>query len=283
MNQEETKLRSLIRKGINIILERKETQKNEEGRFRNVIKHLINSERKAQPEQCLEEKRLRNIISYLIYEVKGKTDVADKVIHKSTGINVLDTLLKNIIKQIESYYKDLSSNEVQRKSFRYHFLVNFKNALAPINANRAASDAPTTLAEQDVKISIDDELEADDLADKPDESKFLPSRPEDEEEAKEEAEEKEGFIKLDSDDPSVQQGAAFAEKAWNDVQNQIQTAYEDLINPEDAATFYDWGLTNLKLYFDKFEDEIVSGGEVPESPDYPPEEGGGETEEEFEI
>jgi len=276
MNQEEAKLRSLIRKGINIILERKETQKNEEGRFRNVIKHLINSEREAQPEQYLEEKRLRDIISYLIYEVKGKTDVANKVIHKSTGINVLDTLLKNIIKQIESYYKDLSSNEIQRKSFRYHFLVNFKNALAPIDANRAASSEPTTLAEQDVKISIDDELEADDLADKPDESKFLPARPEDEEEAKEEEAEKEGFIKLDSDDPSVQQGAAFAEKAWNDVQSQIQTAYEDLINPEDAATFYDWGLTNLKLYFDKFEDEIVSGGEVPESPDYPPEEGGGE-------
>ena len=78
----------------------------------------------------------------------------------------------------------------------------------------------------------------------------------------------------------MQHCAAFAENAWNDVQNQIQTAYEDLINPEDAATFYDWGLTNLKLYFDKFEDEIVSGGEVPESPDYPPEEGG---EKKFEI
>jgi hypothetical protein len=230
---------------------------------------------------------LRNVVSYLIQEVKGKTDVADKVIHKSTGINVLDTLLKNIIKQIESYYKDLSSNEIQRKSFRYHFLVNFKNALAPIDANRAASSEQAALTEQDERpdltISIDDELEDDDMDTPPDPNKFLPARPEDEEEAKEEEKEKEGFIKLDSDDPSVQQGAAFAEKAWSDVQNQIQTAYEDLINPEDAATFYDWGLTNLKLYFDKFEDEIVSGGEVPESPDYPPEEGGGGAEEEFQI
>jgi len=283
MNQEETKLRLLIRKGINIILERKEIQKNEGNRLRNVIRHLIDLEESSESVQHLEEERLRNVIGYLIQEVKGKTDVANKVIHKSTGINVLDTLLKNIIKQIESYYKDLSSDEVQRKSFRYHFLVNFKNALAPIDANRAAPGEPATLAEQDVKISIDDELEADDLTDEPDESKFIPARPEDEEAAKVEEEEKEGFIKLDSDDPSVQQGAAFAEKAWNDVQSQIQTAYEDLINPEDAATFYDWGLTNLKLYFDKFEDEIVSGGEVPESPDYPPEEGGGETEEEFEI
>jgi len=281
MNREERKLRSLIRKGINVILERKEIQKNEDSRLRSVIRHLINSERTAAPGEYLEEARLRNIISYVIQEVKGKTDVANKVTHKNTGINVLDTLLKNIIKQIESYYKDLSSDETQRKSFRYHFLINFKNALAPIDANRFAPGEPTTLAEQDVKVSIDDVLEADDLADGGvDASKFIPARPEDEEEAKEEEEEKEGFIKLDSSDPSVQQGAAFAEKAWNDVQSQIQTAYEDLINPEDAATFYDWGLTNLKLYFDKFEDEIVSGGEVPESPDYPPEEGG---EEEFEI
>ena len=280
MNQEEIKLRSIIRKGIHIILERKKNQKSENARLRSVVRRLITSEKTAQSSQSIAEVRLRNIISSLINEVKGKTDVANKVVHKSTGINVLDTLLKNIIKQIESYYKDLSSDDTQRKSFRYHFLVNFKNALAPIDANRDASGEPTTLAEQDVKISIDDELEAEDLEGEPDESKFIPARPEDEEAAKEEEAEKEGFIKLDSDDPSVQQGAAFAEKAWNDVQNQIQTAYEDLINPEDAATFYDWGLTNLKLYFDKFEDEIVSGGDVPESPDYPPEEGG---EKKFEI
>jgi len=245
MNQEEAKLRSLIRKGIRITKKRKEKQK-------------------------IEEQRLRNIVRNLISEVKGTTSVADRVIHKNSGINVLDTLLKNIIKQIESYYKDLSSSELQRKSFRYHLLINFKNALAPIDANR---DAPTTaLTEQDINISIDDELEDDDIVSPPDESKYIPARPEDEEEAKEAEEEGEGFIKLDSDDPSVRQGAAFAEKAWNDVESQIQTAYEDLIDPEDAKAFYDWGLTNLKLYFDKFEAEMAEKGEEPESPDYPPSE-----------
>jgi len=244
MNQEEARLRALIRKGIQIVTERKEQQQTEVQRLRNVIHHLIG-------------------------EVKGTTDVADRVIHKNSGINVLDTLLKNVIKQIESYYKDLSSNDQQRKSFRYHFLINFKNALAPINANRDAPDKEA-LAEQDLSVLIDDELDDEDIDTPPDESKFLPARPQDEEEAKDEEEKETGFIKLDSDDPSVRQGAAFAEKAWNDVENQIQTAYEDLIDPEDAAAFYDWGLTNLKLYFDKFEDEMAESGQEPESPDYPP-------------
>jgi len=256
MNQEEARLRALIRKGIEIVTERKDEQRNEEQRLRNVIRHLIG-------------------------EVKGTTDVADRVIHKNSGINVLDTLLKNIIKQVESYYKDLSSNDQQRKSFRYHFLINFKNALAPINANR---DAPNkeALAEGDLNILIDDELDDEDIGTPPDESKFIPARPEDEKEAKEEEEAEAGFIRLDSDDPSVRQGAAFAEKAWNDVENQIQTSYEDLIDPEDADAFYDWGLTNLKLYFDKFEDEMAESGEIPPSPDYPPE-GQAPLEEVYEI
>jgi len=257
MNREERKLRSLIRKGIQVVAERKEQQTHEIERIRKIVRHLIK-------------------------EVEGKTDVANKVVHKNSGINVLDTLLKKIIKQIESYYKDLSSNDLQRKSFRYHFLINFKNALAPIDANRFAPGDTETLSEQDIKVSVDDELEPDDkeITSEPDGSKFIPARPEDEEKEKEEEAEKEGFIRMDSSDPSVQQGASFAEKAWNDVQSQIQTAYEDLIDPKDAEAFYDWGLTNLKLYFDKFEDEMSTEGEIPESPDYPPEEGG---EEEFEI
>ena len=99
MNLQERKLRKLIRKGIQVVFERREQQQ-------------------------LEEQRLRNVIRHLIQEVKGTTTVADKVIHRNTGINVLDKLLKNVIKQIEDAYTNLSSNDLQRKSFRYHLLVN---------------------------------------------------------------------------------------------------------------------------------------------------------------
>jgi len=263
MNQEERKLRSLIRKGIHIIQERKEQQKNEEERLRNVIRHLIS-------------------------EVKGSTKVADRVVHKNSGINELDTLLRDIINQIESAYKNLSSNDLQRKSFRYHFLVNFKNILAPINANRDAPDQQLALAEQEekpeVNVSIDDELEADDVDSPPDPDKFIPVRPQDEEKVEKEKENEEGFVKVASDDPDIQQGAAFAEKTFNKVEKQIQITYEDLLAPKDAEAFEDWGLTNLKLYFDMFEDEMEENiGSEPASPDYPPKEAPAALEEVYEI
>jgi hypothetical protein len=243
MHAEEERLRKLIRKGIKVI---KEKRKN------------IHSE----------ESKLGEVIRQVIPEVDRKTAVADKVVHKNTGINVLDDLLKRIITQIEDAYTNLSSSEKERKSFRYHFLVNFKNALAPIDANRVApGDAQMQLAELDFKVGV----EQDDITSEPDESKFLPARSKDIEQAKEDEEEEENeFIKLDSDDPYVQQGASESEKAWNDVQQQIVSSYERLIAPEDAHIFKDWGLTNLKLYFDKFEGEMSDQiGEEPESPDYP--------------
>jgi len=244
MNIEEKRLRKLVRAGIHVISERRNQQESE-------------------------EHRLRDVIRYLISEVKGTTNVANRVIHKNSGINALDTLLKNIIKLIEDPYKDLSSNELQRKSFRYHFLINFKNALAPIKVNKYAPGGALTEQDEpdpDISIEIEDD---DDINAPPDPSKFIPARPEDEEKAKEEKEKEEGFIKLDTDDPNVQQGAAFAEKAWAKVEKQIQTVYEELIAPEDAKAFYDYGLTNLKLYFDKFEDEMAITDEEPGSPDYP--------------
>mgnify|MGYP003114197282 CR=1 FL=1 len=263
MNLNELQLRKLIRKGINIVLERKK-------------------------QSTLKENRLRNVIRDMIAEVERKTAVADKVIHKNTGINVLDDLLKRIISQIEDAYTNLSSNDKQRKSFRHHFLYNFKNALAPVDANRTAPVGQ--LNEQDFTVRIEDD--DDELTSAPDAAKFIPARPKDIEDAKEQeeieasAEEEGEFVKLDTDDPDVRQGAEEAEKAWRDVQNQIVSAYERLINPNDAAAFKDWGLTNLKLYFDKFEGEMSDQMvDEPESPDYPPAEGGETTadEETFEI
>lgn len=242
MNQEETKLRELIRKGIQIIQERRKNSVSEEDRLRDIIRQLIP-------------------------EVKRKTAVADKVVHKNTGINVLDDLLKKIISQLEDSYTNLSSDDKQRKSFRYHILVNFKNALAPIDANRLAPAG--ALTEQDIEVGI----EKDDDIDSPaDPSKFIPARSKDIEQAKADVEEEEKeFIKLDSGDVSVQQGAEEAENTWNDIQTQIIGAYERLIVPKDAATFKDWGLTNLKLYFDKFEAEMSDTfREEPESSEYPP-------------
>ena len=243
MNQQEQQLRTLIREGIRIVKERRKKQTTSE------------------------EERLRKIIRHYITEVSRKTAVADKVIHKNTGINVLDALLKRIIVQIEDAFTNLSSDTKERESFRYHFLTNFLGLLNPIDANRGAPNVQLNEADFDVTVEQDDVINS-----APDAEKFLPSRPQDIEAAKEDAEKKEsGFVKLDSDDPYVQQGAEAAEQALVNVEQQIVTAYEGLIAPEDAAAFKDWGLTNLKLYFDKFEGEMGDSiKKEPPSPDYPP-------------
>ena len=243
----------------------------QEAQWRRVIKKglLVLSENEFQQKE--EEQRLKNILRRFILEVKGTTDVADTVIHPSTGINVLDDLLKNIIKTIEKYYKNQSTDPEQRKSFRYHYLINFKNALQPINVNRKAALAEAQGKEK-IELKVSDDIDDTDINEPADASKFIPARPEDEKEAheaKEEEKKEEEFLKVKSSDPSISQGANFAEKAWNDTENQILSSYEDLVNPDDADKFYDYGLTNLKLYFDKFEAEMDRGvGSEPESPDY---------------
>ena len=45
-------------------------------------------------------------------------------------------------------------------------------------------------------------------------------------------------------------------------------AYDLLSNSEDQELFYDYLIANLKLYFDKFEDELEVGGEEPTNQAY---------------
>ena len=232
--KEEQKLRAMVRRGIKIVLERKEKQEQQE---------------------ILEERKLRNLIRGLITEVKGDADVADSVSHRNTGINILDKTLKQIIKTLESYYKSLTTDAKQRQSFRAHILANWKNSLAPVDIHRNAPAGLSEDLEEDIDVNIADE------------DKFIPVRPEDEVTPEEE---EEGFVKIPTADPDELQGANFAEDAWNDIEKQILEPYEDLIAPADAEAFYDYGLTNLKLYFDRFEEELAaSPAEEPASPDYP--------------
>ena len=72
--EEEKKLRTLVRKSIRMIKERKE---------------------KANIKTKLEEQKLRHYIRLLIKE--ASTDVAAEVPHQNTGINILGDLLKKII------------------------------------------------------------------------------------------------------------------------------------------------------------------------------------------
>ena len=224
--KEEKRLRKLIRKGIKLYMEGKLNKEN----------------------------RLRQVIRELIPEV-AKTDVPDAQPHRSTGINVLEDLLRNIIPIVEDGYKALTSDKDQRESFRAHILNAVENSLKPVAvvADLPKSDEP--LEEQDLTIKVDAEEGDEDL------DKFIPVRDID----MPQEEEEEDTFSIEGADET---GRNFASITFNKVEKQILDSYESLANKEDAKLFYDYLLTNLKLYFDKFEDEILPAVPEPDSPDY---------------
>lgn len=206
----------------------------------------------------LSEKRLRTLVRHFIVEA-AKTDVPDAQPHQNTGINVLEDLLRNIIPIVEEGYKALTSAKEQRVSFRSHILNAIENSLKPVEvvADIGVEGTAEELEEQDLTINVDDD----------DADKFIPVRDVDVED-EEETEEEEDTFTIAGEDLT---GRNFASITFNKVEKQIIDAFESLADPEDRDLFYDYLLTNLKLYFDKFEEELQVTSDEPESPDYDPE------------
>ena len=225
----------------------------EEKRLRKALRGLLKEYLKEKKQKALfEDSRIRNIVRMLIKEVSA--DVASEQPQRSTGINALRTLLKNIIPTIEESYKELTTAKEQRESFRAHMLNAVENSLAPASLNLASPDEEL---EEDVELDIDVE-----------EDKFIPARPEDEEEA--------AAVETEEDETSFKDisgmnttGRNFAASTFNKVEKQILSAYENIAGDlKDAEEFKDYLITNLKMYFDRFEDELKPDLPEPESPDY---------------
>jgi len=52
------------------------------------------------------------------------------------------------------------------------------------------------------------------------------------------------------------------------IEKSILDAYDLLSNPQDQDLFYKYLITNVKLYFDKFEDQLASELQEPTTPEY---------------
>ena len=178
-------------------------------------------------------------------------DVADAQPQRSTGINVLEGVLKNIIAIVEDDYKSLTTSEGHRSSFRAHILNAVDNSLKPTDAVMAAGEDDGEL-EEEVTMDIDVE-----------EDKFIPVR--DQDMVPDPEEEEETFQDIEGMDET---GRNFASISFNKIENQIIDAYESLADAKDRDLFHDYLLTNLKLYFDRFEEELSPSASEPESPDY---------------
>ena len=255
MNKEEQILRENIQKLIRYV---KIKKLNEEKEIRNSLKKLTRLE-------------LKKMLS------EGSTPDVDPTPNKSTGINVLEELLKKIIPVLEADFKSLTTDETQRQSFRAHIVSAVIGTLTPAKVNNQASSQISDPLEEEIDIQIADE-----------DDKFIDIRTDQEKKSEEEEEEEDPRDDFGSGVEGDETGRNMAYNSFKKIENNIIDSYELLSNPEDQELFYDYLIANLKLYFDKFEGELAGQVEEPTNQAYDtakeetpaPEEGG---EEELEL
>ncbi len=228
--------------------------------------------------EFIEELNLREKIREAIAKVNVSVAVGEESVRKairtmiqeevkdapyaSTGINELETLLKKIIPVIEPDYKSLTTAEEQRESFRSHILTAVQNSLSPQGGAATTSqdtidvlDAPDQGFEmeedqttEDIEISVAGNDKFIDIENKP-----------------EPAEEEEDSFTVDGEEET---GRNFAAMTWERIETNIVDSFRKLSNVKDRDLFYDYLIANLKLYFDKFDDELAATLTEPESEIY---------------
>ena len=218
---------------------------------RKVIKFMRKKEVEEQSSILKEETELRHLVRRLIKEAAG---IGTEKPERSTGINELERVLEEIIKILEQDYKRLTTSEEQRASFRAHIVNGIKNLIATERATDTAGD-PGAIEEQEIDIEVGEE----------EDEAFIDVRGDTEKEEEPEKTPEEAFG-LPGEDKT---GRNFAYETFKRVENQIVKGYDRLDDQKDKDLFYDYLITNLKLYFDKFEDELqTSVSPEPTTPEY---------------
>tara|TARA_R100001015_G_C4552379_1_gene113952 strand:- start:30 stop:818 length:789 start_codon:yes stop_codon:yes gene_type:complete len=222
-----------------------------------IAEELIRSHvRKRISEKLEERKKIENSFRLVIRKIITEAETgSSEAPSRSTGINVLASLLEKIVPILEDDYKMLTTSDEQRESFKNHIVQAVKNSLKPIDAP-AAGELPENyefVVDADMlkeKLKIDLDPEEDD------------------------SESVEGeFIDIDSDKEESEDfgsgledqnrtGRNFAASTFKKIETQIVDSFDMLADDEDKNIFYEYLLTNLLLYFDKFEDDITA--EAPE-------------------
>jgi hypothetical protein len=233
--------------------------KNPEDLLRENVRALISLVKKKNKNTQSEEQQLRAIIrEFLQHELKeAATPDNDPAPHKSTGINVLEDLLKKIIPQIEDDYKLLTTSEEQRESYRAHIIDAVVKTLTPVELNNDAPEKQSPGLDEEIDVDISDDGD----------DKFIDIRT-DKERAAEEGEEEEDPRDSFGIEGKDTTGRNMAYTTFKKVESQIIDAYDLLSNAEDQELFFDYLVANLKLYFDKFENEIQPNVEEPSNQAY---------------
>jgi hypothetical protein len=238
---------------------------NNEAILRQVIRKKIKTSLK---QKFLHERALRKAIRSIISE----GDISDTHPHRSTGINMLEDVLKKSIPTLRADYKRLTTDKKQRDSFRAHIVKAVRDALMPSQVNDKYRQGSETgepsalLSEPTGENSAFGELDEIDIqlaevdVEISDEEKKIPV--EDDDEPSPEQEFGTGLEDMD------ETGRNMAYTSFRKVSQYMLDAYDSLANPKDKEIFLDYLVTNLKLYFDKFESELSSTVEEPSTPEY---------------
>ena len=233
MNLQEKALRANIRRAISAVKKKKTGIINEEKEFRTHIRKLI------KLEKTLMERSVPD----------NETPPS-----KSTGINVLADLLRNIIPSLRNDYMKATSSPEERKSFRAHIINAVEQSLLAVKTNKDAGDKQEI--EEEVNVTLSDEEGED--------SKFIDIRTDKEKEEEDgPSDPKEDFGIEGMTSPEEIQGRNRAFDSYKSIESQIVDAYDTLAIPEDQELFFDYAIANLKMYFTKFEKQM---GGTPDEP-----------------
>jgi len=240
--------------------------------IRQLIRHV--KQKRIDEEQEIRAS-LKKLMRLELQAMLNEADVpdVDPTPNKSTGINVLEQLLKKIVPVLQVDYKSLTTSEDQRQSFRAHIVNAVINTLTPAKVNNQAGEEEIESLDEEIDIEIGDD------------DKFIDIRTDQEKKAEEEEQapdEREEFgAGVDGDET----GRNMAYESFKKIESSVIDSYELLSNPEDQEVFYDYLIANLKLYFDKFESELAGQVDEPTNQAYdtakeeePADMGGGEEE-----
>jgi len=218
----------------------------EEIKQRKYVKQALNEIIKRNNEK---EQKLRKVVRKLIKEAKST-----KIPYQNTGINVLEGALKKIVPVVREDYKDLTSSKQQRISFRKHIINAAKSSLLPIQKYREASDQVKNdqLDEQDPEDETvrPQEKEDDRFIDVPD--------------GEDRGDSQDNEDKIQQIPGADRTGRNLAIKTFSRVESNIIDGYEILASEEDRELYFDYLITNLKLYFDRWEEEL--SGSIKDDP-----------------
>jgi chromosome segregation ATPase len=221
--------------------------------------------------------------------------------HPSTGINKLRDAIRKAKPSIKTKFQQLTTSPEQRESFTNHLLAAFVRLFDQLdalsaegNAEDVASDetlaaepaetdtlqepadgdiddiekeleslmeALTLTEEEEEELGDDNDVVSDELNAEKESAKNLSQVEKDVEKKKSQESEREQFGGgLEGDSTGRNQ----AYDTFNLVQSYFSDAYLDLNNADDKEMYKKWGLYNLKLLLDSYEEELSPNLETPD-------------------